>query len=334
MQNTYTRRRFLADTAALSAIAALGQPALALAQAQLKLKSPIRLIVPYPPGAATDALGRLMGQALEPAVGATFIVDNKGGAGTQIGTRDIANALPDGQTLGFIDTAFVINPGLFGAKLPYDTERDFTPLSLMATAPLMLIVHSSVPANTLQEFIALVKSQPGKYSFGSSGIGSAPHLAGEQFRMAAGLEVSHVPYRGGSTVMTDLIAGHVQFGFTTVPTMVDNIRAGRVRALAVTTPTRAPQLPDVPTMAQAGLPSVNATPLFGLIGPGRLPPAIVDALSTAASAAVRADPLNKRLLELGFVPVGSTAPEFKARIAQEIQTWASVIKAGNIKPDA
>ena len=327
-----SRRAWLKPAAVFPVAAVAGFPLRVFAQAGPG--TPVKIIVPYAAGAATDALSRLMAQALEAATGAIYIVDNKGGAGTQIGTKAIAAAAPDGLTLGFIDTAFAINPGLLGNALPYNTERDFVPISLMATAPLVLIVHSSVPARSIKEFVALAKSKPGELNYGSAGVGSAPHLAGEQLHSAAGIEINHVPYRGGATVLTDLIGGQIQFGFTTVPTMIDHIRAGTVRALAVTGTRRAAQLPDVPTMAESGLAAVDATPFFGLIAPAKLSRKTVDQLSSAASSAVRSGPLNKRLLEMGFVPVGSTADEFRTRLASETAKWAAVIKAGNIKPNA
>jgi tripartite-type tricarboxylate transporter receptor subunit TctC len=191
----------------VSLAGAAGLPMLSWAQGAAK--GPVKIIVPYATGAATDTLSRLMAQALGDATGATYIVDNRSGAGTQIGTKAIASAAPDGQTLGFIDTAFAINPGLLGAALPYNTERDFVPISLMATAPLVLIVHSSVPAKTIQEFVTLAKAKPGTLNFGSAGVGSAPHLAGEQLRNAAGVDINHVPYRGGATVLTDLLGGQI-----------------------------------------------------------------------------------------------------------------------------
>jgi tripartite-type tricarboxylate transporter receptor subunit TctC len=293
----------------------------------------VKVIVPYAPGAATDALARMLSQSLEEALGNKFIVENKGGGGTQIGTKAIAAAAPDGLALGFIDTAFVINPGLVGKALPYDTHRDFTPLSLSATAPFVLLVHHAIAAKTPRELIALAKSRSGGLNYGSAGFGSAPHLAGEQLRIASGAEFNHVPYRGGSTVLNDLIAGHVHFGFTTVPTMIEHIRAGTVRALAVTGASRAAQLPDVPTMAEAGLPAVDAAPLFGLIAPAGLAAPLVDRLGKAASGAVRTGPLHKKLVELGFIPIGSSPAEFRARIDAEITKWAEVVKAGHIKPN-
>ncbi len=321
------RRHLVASTAALG-LAALAGPL----RAQAFPGGPVKVIVPYPPGAATDNLARLLGQALEQPIGAPFIVENRGGGGSQIGTKAIAAATPDGQTLGFVDTAFVINPGLFGAALPYDTRKDFTPLSLMATAPLVLIAHKSVPAKDIREFLALAKAQPGRINYGSAGVGSAPHLAGEQLRRAAAIDINHVSYRGGSTVLNDLIAGYIQCGFTTVPTMLEHIRSGVVTALAVTAKTGL--LPQAPSFAELGLPAVDATPLFGLVAPARLPAAVQQKLSQAASSAVQAGPLHKRLVDLGFTPVGSTAEAFQARIDSEIAKWTEVVRAGNIKPNA
>jgi len=327
-----TDRRTLLTT--LASAAALSALPVRFARAEGWPAGPVKVIVPYPPGAATDALARLLGQALEQAVGGTFVIDNRGGGATLIGTRAVATAAPDGQTLGFVDTSFVINPGLFGAQVPFDTRKDFAPLSLMAVAPLVLLVHKSLPAASLKEFIALAKAKPDTLNYGSAGLGSAPHLAGEQLRQAAQIDITHVPYRGGSTVLTDLIGGQVQFGFTTVPTMIEHIRSGAVRALAVCGTTRSALLPQVPTMAESGLPAVDATPLFGLIAPAKTPPAVLAKLSTAASSAVREGPLHKRLVELGFVPVGSTADEFRARIDSEIAKWTEVVRKGNIKPTA
>jgi tripartite-type tricarboxylate transporter receptor subunit TctC len=261
-------------------------------------------------------------------------VENRAGGGTQVGTKAIAAAPADGLTLGFIDTAFVINPGLVGAALPYDTRKDFVPLSLMASAPFVLLVHNSIPAKSVKELVALAKSRTGGLAYGSAGVGSAPHLAGEQLRVASGAELIHIPYRGGSTVLSDLIAGHVQFGFTTVPTMLEHIRAGTVRALAVTGAARAAQLPDVPTMTEAGFASVDAAPLFGLIAPAGLPAPLVERLGQIASTEVKSGALNKKLTELGFIPIGSSPAEFRARVETEINKWTAIVKAGNIKPNS
>jgi len=328
---TLDRRRLLARFALVPAASLATLPA--ITRAQPVSAGITKIIVPYAPGAATDALARMLAQALEGAHGGKFIVENRAGGGTQIGMKLLASAAPDGATLGFVDTAFVINPALFGRALPYDTLKDFAPISLMATAPFVLLVHSSVPAKSVAELVALAKSKSGGLNYGSAGIGSAPHLAGEQLRSATNAEFSHVPYRGGSTVLNDLIAGHIQLGFTTVPTMIEHIRAGTVRALAVTGGERAAQLPDVPTMRESGLPSVDASPLFGLVAPAGVAPTEIDKLGGAASTLVRpGGTLHEPLVERGFVPVGSTPAEFRQRVESEIQKWSAVVRAANIKP--
>lgn len=328
------RRRFLARASLLPAAALTNWPI--GAGSQTALAAVTRIIVPYAPGAATDALARMLGQELELARGGgKFIVENRAGGGTQIGMKALAGAVPDGTTLGFVDTAFVINPALFASALPYDTRKDFAPISLVAMAPFVLLVPSSVPAKSVNDLIDLAKAKAGGLNFGSAGIGSAPHLAGEQLRRAAQAELIHIPYRGGSTVLNDLIAGHVQFGFTTVPTMIEHIHAGTVRALAVTGTERASQLPQVPTMSEIGYPSVDAKPLFGLIAPGGVPPELIDRLGQATSTLVRpGGALHKRLTDLGFIPVGSTPAEFRARIETEIAKWTDVVRAANIKPNS
>jgi tripartite-type tricarboxylate transporter receptor subunit TctC len=294
---------------------------------------PVRVYVPYAPGAATDTLGRFAAEAYGKAYNQTFIVENRSGGGTVIGTRAVATAAPDGYSIGMIDTTFVINPGLLGNKLPYDTEKDFAPISLIATAPFVMVVHPSVKAADLKAFVALAKAQPGSLSFGSAGVGSAPHLAGEQLRQLAGINIVHVPYRGGSTVFTDLLGGQIQFAFATVPTLLEHIKAGRLRALAVTTPERVAQLPDVPTMIEAGYPGVDTTPLFGLVAPAKTPDAIINRLSTTMSQAVKTGELRDKLLGLGFIPGGDTAADFTKRIDTDIAKWERVIKEGNIHPE-
>jgi tripartite-type tricarboxylate transporter receptor subunit TctC len=326
--HNFKRRQLLASAAAVCLA-----PLAGTARAQGYPNGPVKVIVPYAPGAATDNLARLLSQALEGAIGGSFIVENRGGGGTQIGTKAVASATPDGQTLGFIDTAFVINPGLFGSSLPYDTLRDFVPVSQVATAPLVFVVHSTVAAKTMQEFVAMAKADPGKIGFGSAGSGSAPHLAGEQLRLAAGIDITHVAYRGGSTVINDLIGGHIQCGFTTVPTMVEHIRAGTVRALMVTSPQRAAQLPAVPTSREAGLPDVDLMPLFGLVAPAQTPTATVARLSDAASRLVKSGDLGRRLQDAGFIPVGSTSDEFTARVRTEVAKWNQIISTRKIRPN-
>lgn len=317
------RRTFLGSVAVASLVSART----ALAQAD---RRPMKIIVPYPAGGASDIIARLVAPELDKAMERTFIVDNRGGGASMVGTQAIATATTN-DTVGVIDSAFVINPGLFRGKLPYDTKKDFAPVSLLATSPLVMVVHPTVQATSLREFIALAKAQPGKLNFASAGLGTAIHLAGEQLKQAADLDIVHVPYRGGAPAITDLLGGQVQMSFATVPAIAQQVRQGMVRALGVTGQ-RVPQLPDVPTMAEAGLPAVDTTPLFGLIAPATLPADQIAKLSQAASAALKADPLKSKVADLGFVPVGSTAAEFATRINEEIEKWSRVIEKGNIQP--
>jgi tripartite-type tricarboxylate transporter receptor subunit TctC len=321
-----TRRRLLSGAAALAA-AVFPHPALAQDYPQ----RPVRVIVPYAPGGASDILARLIQPQLERAFGQSFVVDNRGGGASQVGTQAIATAAPDGYTLGVIDSAFVINPGLFAGKLPYDTKKDFAPVSLLATTPLVLVVHPSVAANSAQELVGLAKAKPGEVTFASAGLGTAIHLAGEQFRQVAGVDINHIPYRGGGPSVIDLLAGKVNFTFSTIPSIHEHVRAGRVRALGVTGE-RSSHLPEVPSLAEVGLAGVDSSPLFGMVAPAAVPDGIVARLSETAARAVREGALNQRLIEIGYVPVGSSPAEFRARIDTEIDKWTRIIQTGHIKP--
>ena len=325
------RRQFFARAAGLGMAASL--PWASPARAAAYPDKPVRFYVPYPPGAATDTLGRMAAQVYGQQFKQTFVVENRGGGGTTIGTRAVATAAPDGYSIGIVDSTFTINPGLLGSRLPYDTLKDFAPISLMATAPFVMVVNPSVPAKDLAAFLALAKAQPGTLSFGSAGVGSAPHLAGEQLKQEAGVQLLHVPYRGGGTVFTDLLGGQVQFAFATVPTLLEHIKAGRLRALAVTTPQRLPQLPDVPTFKESGLPGVDTTPLFGVLAPAGTPGDIIERLSSTLAQSVRQGELHGKLTGLGFDPVGSTPAEFDQRIRAEVAKWTAVIQKGGIKAE-
>ncbi len=292
---------------------------------------PVRIIVPYAPGGATDILTRLVAARLERDLAQPFVVDNRGGGASQVGTQAIASATPDGYTVGLIDSAFTINPGLFGARLPYDTRGDFAPVSLLATTPLMLVVHPSVPATSAQELVALAKAKSGM-TYALPGLGTPVHLAGEQLRQIAGIEIVSVPYRGAGPSIADFIGGNVQMTFATVPSIIDHVRGGRARALAIVG-ARSALLPDVPTMAEAGLGGVDAGLMFGLVAPAKTPEAVIARLAAAAALAVTTDPLRARLIDIGYAPVGSAPDQFRARIEADIAKWTRVIAAGNIKPE-
>jgi tripartite-type tricarboxylate transporter receptor subunit TctC len=301
------------------------------AAAQDYPSKPVRVVVPYPAGGATDTLARLLAARIDLALKQNVVIDNRGGGASQVGTQAIAAAAPDGYTIGMIDSAFTINPGLFAGKLPYDTLKDFAPVSLIATAPLVLVVHPSVAAASLSELVALARQKPGMM-YALPGLGTPVHLAGEQLRQATGIDLVFVPYRGAGPSIADFIAGIVPLTFATVPSILEHVRAGRARALAMVGE-RSALLPDVPTMAQAGVPGVDAALMFGLVAPAATPAEIVTRLSEAAAASVRNDPLRARLVSLGYVPVGSGPQEFRTRLAADIAKWSRIIEAGNIKPN-
>ncbi|MEJ0075557.1 MAG: tripartite tricarboxylate transporter substrate binding protein [Alphaproteobacteria bacterium] len=293
---------------------------------------PVRIIVPYPPGGATDVLARLLAPRIDQELKQSFVIDNRGGGASQVGTQAIAAAPPDGYTIGLIDSAFTINPGLFAGKLPYDTLRDFAAVSLVATTPLVLVVHPSVGVKTLQEVVALAKQKPGSISFALPGLGTPVHLAFEQLRQVAGVDVVAVPYRGAGPSIADFIAGQVPATFATIPSILEHVRGGRARALGILGE-RSPLLPDVPTMTEAGLPGIDAGLMFGIVVPVATPTMNVNRLSEAAAVTVRTEPLRGRLEELGYVAIGSTPAEFRARIAADIAKWSRIIETGNIRPN-
>ncbi|RTZ44413.1 tripartite tricarboxylate transporter substrate binding protein [Candidimonas sp. SYP-B2681] len=321
------RRSFVIGASALM-LGALATTSTSAAHTAGYPDKPVHLIIPYPPGGASDNLGRMAADVWGKALKRSFVVENRGGGGTMIGTRALATSAPDGYTIGIVDSAFVINPGLRGAEVPYDTLKDFKPISQIATAPFVMVVHPSVSAKDLKSFIELAKANPGMLSYGSAGVGSGPHLAGEQLRQHGGIDIQHIPYRGGGTVITDLLGGQVQFAFATVPTLSEHIKAGRLRAIAVTTSQRVERLPDVPTFAELGLPGVDLTPLFGLVAPAGVPDDIIQTLSTTISTSVRSGEMHEKLTNMGFIPVGSTPVEFERRIQDEVRKWTEVIKRG------
>jgi len=322
-----TRRTWLAASGSL--IAAQIAPGIE-AFAQDYPSKPVRVIVPYAAGGATDTLARLLATRIDQELKQSVVIDNRGGGASQVGTQAVATAPPDGYTIGMIDSAFTINPGLFAGRLPYDTRKDFAPVSLIATTPLVFVVHPSVEARSVQELVALAKRTPGM-TYALPGLGTPTHLAAEQLRQATGIEVVAVPYRGAGPSIADFIAGQVQMTFATVPSILEHVRAGRARALAMVGQ-RSPLLPDLPTMAEAGF-QVDAGLMFGLVAPAATPAAIVTRLSEAATVSVTTDPLRSRLVELGFVPIGSKPEELRTRIEADIAKWSRIIEAGNIKPN-
>jgi tripartite-type tricarboxylate transporter receptor subunit TctC len=292
----------------------------------------VKIIVPYAAGGGTDVFSRLLAAQIEREFGQTLIIENRAGGASVIGTQAVANAEPDGYTIGMVDSAFVTNPGLLKDRLPYDTRKDFVPVSLLSRTQLVLCVHPSSPFKTAQELVAFAKANPGKLTFASAGIGTGIHLAGEQFRQVAGIEIVIVPYRGGAPALADFLAGKVDFTFGAVPTIREHILGGKARGLGVTRG-RAPQLPDIPSMEELGYPSVDSASEMGLIAPAATPSPIVQKLQLISAAAVRSDAFGRSLLERGFQPIGSTTEEFRAHVDREIDKWIRVIAAGDIKPE-
>jgi tripartite-type tricarboxylate transporter receptor subunit TctC len=323
------RRAWLAGTAAAAGVTLL--PA-RKAAAQAYPQRPVRIIVPYAPGGGTDVFSRLLAAQMEREFGQTLIIDNRAGGGSIIGTQAVANAQPDGHTIGMVDSAFVTNPGLFKEKLPYDTRKDFVPVSLLSRTQLVLCVHPSSPFKNASELVTFAKANPGKLTFASAGIGTGIHLAGEQFRQVAGIEIVIVPYRGGAPALADFLSGKVDFTFGAVPTIRPHILDGKARGLGVTRG-RAPQLPDIPSMEELGFGRVDSASEMGLIVPAATPAPIVEKLQQTSANAVKDTAFRQNLLERGFQPIGSTTEEFRAHVDREIDKWIRIIAAGDIKPD-
>lgn len=295
---------------------------------------PIRMIVPYPPGGATDVIGRVMAQRLSTALGQQVVVDNRGGAGGNLGADAVAKAAPDGYTIlmGAI-TSHSIMATLEHATIKYNLERDLVPVSIVGSVPLVFVVNPSVPATTLKELIAHAKANPGKLSFASSGAGAPQRMGGELFMRTAGLDMIHIPYKGSGPAMTDLMGGHVLTMVETVPAALPHIQSGKIRALAVTTPQRISMLPDVPTAAEAGLPGFEVSSLFGILVPAGTPQPIINRLNAELTKVLSLPEVKQELLQQGAYTVTTTPEQAQLRVRKEITTWAKVIKDANIKAD-
>ena len=294
---------------------------------------PIRIVVPFPPGGATDILARATGFELQKAWGQSVIVENKPGAGGNTGADLVAKSAPDGYTLlmGTVGT-HAINMSLY-AKMPYDAVRDFEPIVLVAGVPNLLVVHPSVNAKSVRELTALAKAQPGKLNVASSGNGTSIHLAAELYKQMAGVDILHVPYKGSSPAVADLLGGQVQMMFDNMPSSLPHAKAGKLRALAVTSMTRSAALPDVPTMDEEGLKGFDATSWFGLLAPAGTPRDIVTKLNQAVVKALASADMRERLAAQGADPVGNTPDQFAAFIKAEIDKWAKIVKASGARID-
>jgi len=303
------------------------------AQAQTYPERPIRLVVPFPPGGGSDITARTIAQKLGEALGQQVVADNRGGAGGNIGTDIVAKAVPDGYTLVMaLSGPFSINGSLLG-KLPFDPLKDFALITLAGATPNLLVSHPSLSAHTVKELIVLAKASPGKINFASSGLGTPAQLAGELFNTMAGVKLIHVPYKGAAPALTDLLAGQVQLMFSTMPPSLPQVRAGKLRAIAVTSAKRSVTTPELPTISEAGLPGFEAITWYGMAAPAGTPPAIIKKLNGEVVKLLRLPEVKERLLATGTEASGTTPEEFATYIKSEIVKWAKVIKESGARAD-
>ncbi len=299
------------------------------ALAQAYPNKPIKLIVPFAPGGFTDVVARILGQKLSVSLGQPFVIENKAGAGSTIGTDFVAKAAPDGYTLVMVSTTHVISPAIY-PKLPYDPIKSFTPVGKLVDSAYVLLVNPKVPANNVAEFIALAKASPDKIHYASSGNGSSQHLMGGMFAAMAGVKMKHVPYKGSGGAANDLVAGVVESSFAGVPNAMAQVPAGRLKALAVTTSKRIPQLPDVPTMQEAGVPGYNASVWLGLLAPAGTPKEVVMKLNAEIAKVLSAADTKKELYAAGVEADISSPEALNTLMVQELDRWGKIIKDAGI----
>lgn len=294
---------------------------------------PVRIIVPFSPGGGTDIVTRAMSPRLSEVLGEPVVVENRAGAGGLIGSSMVAKAAPDGYSILMASTGpMVIAPAL-KTKMPYDTLRDFAPITQAITQPMALVVHSAMPVDTVAKFINLAKQRPGEINYGSAGVGNGTHLGAEIFRSLTGVDIVHVPYKGTALVVNDLLGGHVQAIFTSVSVLLPHLRSGRLRALAIGSENRLSILPQVPTMKEAGVPGFDASSWYGLFAPAGTPAAIVARLNEESARILRSAEIRTLLQSQGAEPVGNTVEEFAAHVKAELVKWRKAVRDAGVKPD-
>jgi len=323
--------KHLLKPALIAALAAAMPPAHAAQDAQYPTK-PVRLIIPFAPGGGTDLTGRAIAQKLTEALGQTFVADNRAGANGTIGADLAAKAPPDGYTISMISSSHSVNPSLM-KRLPYDLVTDLAPITQATTQPYALVVHPSVPAKSVKDLIALAKAKPGTINYGSSGTGGLSHLSGALFSHLAGIDINHVPYKGGSPALTDVIAGQIQMLFSTILQAHAHLNSGRLRPLAVTTAKRSRAMPDLPTMAEAGVKGYEVAGWYGVVAPARTPKPIVTRLNQEIVRALRLPDVGEKMSADGSEPVGSTPEQFGAHIKAEVAKWRDLIQKTGIRAD-
>lgn len=289
---------------------------------------PIRLVVPLAPGGGGDIVSRLIAQKISEPLGQAVVVDNRPGGSTIIGTEIVARSAPDGYTLVMATSSHGINPALH--KLPYDPVKDFSGIAFIATSPMMLTVHPSVPAKTVQELVALAKARPGELNYGSSGAASIVHLAGELFNISAGVKTTHIPYKGTGPALNDLLAGHIQIMFASPVPTIPHVKTGRLRAIAMTSAQRAPAMPELPTVAEGGLPGFEAGTYFIVLGPANIPVPIVSRLNSAIVKAAQIPDVKEKLSSQGATIVAGSPQEAIGHLASEVARWQKVVKSAGI----
>src|SRR5205809_3455330 len=293
---------------------------------------PIRFILPFPPGGGTDILGRIIAERLTASLGQPVVTENRGGAGGNVGAEAAARSAPDGYTIVLVAPSLAISKTLY-SKLNYDPVKDFAPVSLVATVPNVMVTHPSVPAATLAEFIRLAKTKPGEMNFGSGGSGTSNHLAGELFNIVTGTKLVHVPYKGVNLAMNDVLAGAIHLVVIGLPAAAPHIKSGRLRALGVIAPQRLPALPEVPTVAAAGLPDFEVTTWYGVLAPAGTPRPVVARLNGELAKILYSPDMKDKLSAIGTDPVTSTPEEFAAYLRQETAKWADVVRKAGLKAD-
>jgi len=303
------------------------------ASAQTYPAKPVRLIVPFAPGGGTDILGRMLCQKLTEALGQTFLVDNRGGAGGVIGAELAAKAPADGYTLLLGSPGpLTINPAL-QPRMSYDSLRDFAPITLATISAFTLVVHPALPVRSVKELVALAKAKPGRLNYGSGGNGSVAHFSVEQFKALAGVNIVHIPYKGSNPSLTDLVAGQLQMTIENMPVTLPYVRSGRLRMLAVGTKTRSAFVPELPTIDEAGVRGYESSTAFGVLAPAKTPSAIVASLNAELVKALRGADIKEKLTSLGMEPVGGTPEQYSAHIKEELAKYARIVKAAGIKAD-
>lgn len=293
---------------------------------------PVRLVVPFATGGTNDILGRIVADKLGERLGQPFVADNRSGANTVVGSEIVARAAPDGHTLLIVSASIAVNPSLV-RKLPYDTERDFAPIGMVAGGPYLMVVHPAVPAKSVGEFITWAKSQQGRVNYASTGTGSPPHLCAELLKITAGIDMQHIPYKGGGAALPDLIAGRVSMFFGSIATLRPHVESGRVRAIGMSTTKRAAAMPDVPTFIESGLANYEVNGWYGLFTTSKTPQAIVMRLNHTLRQILTDNDTRSQFLKNGLDPTPTSAEVFAKLLRAEIGKWAKVVKAANIKPE-